>query len=75
MQELEKGSGVGRSELFPIAHMKKDGTPVNEEAREAIVSISVLVELWVRFFDLYILSYCIYTVEDDGANGNTTINS
>ena len=45
MQELEKGSGVGRSELFPIARTKKDGTPVNEEAREAIVSISVLVRV------------------------------
>jgi hypothetical protein len=43
MQEVEKGSGIGRSELFSLSHTKKDGTPVNEKAGEAIVSTSVLL--------------------------------
>ena len=50
---IETGREVGRGQMWSLTHKKKDGSYVNEEAREIAVNIVFIVvcyNYWFNFF-------------------------
>ena len=52
---LETGREVDRGQMWTLTHKKKDGSYVNEEAREIAVNIIFIVMCYNYKFNLYLL--------------------